>query len=98
MGRSQEYRLFAARCLEIARATTDEQTKAATLQMAQVWSRLADEIASRSAAEIMFCEAAVCDGLERLTPGFAAQKTPLGEPGPHGQPFYLIDVRKSGSL
>jgi hypothetical protein len=44
MGRSQEYRLFAARCLEIARTTTDEQTKAATLQMAQVWSRLADEI------------------------------------------------------
>ena len=44
MGRSQEYRLFAARCLEIARATTDEHTKAVTLQMAQVWSRLADEI------------------------------------------------------
>jgi hypothetical protein len=44
MGRSQEYRLFAARCLEIARATTDEQTKAVMLQMAQVWSRLADEI------------------------------------------------------
>jgi hypothetical protein len=44
MGRSQEYRLFAARCLEMARVTTDEQTKAAMLQMAQVWSRLADEI------------------------------------------------------
>ena len=44
MGRSQEYRLFAARCLEVARATADEQTKAVMLQMAQVWSRLADEI------------------------------------------------------
>jgi hypothetical protein len=44
MGRSQEYRLFAARCLEIARPTADEQTKAVMLQMAQVWSRLADEI------------------------------------------------------
>jgi hypothetical protein len=43
MGRSQEYRLFAARCLEIARTTADEQTKAVMLQMAQVWSRLADE-------------------------------------------------------
>jgi hypothetical protein len=40
MGRSQEYRLFAARCLEVARATADELM----LQMAQVWSRLADEI------------------------------------------------------
>lgn len=52
MGRSQEYRLFAARCLEIARVTTDAQTKAVTLQMAQVWSRLADEIetANREAA------------------------------------------------
>ena len=46
MGRSGEYRGFAARCLEIARATSDEQTKAVMLQMAQVWSRLADEIDS----------------------------------------------------
>jgi hypothetical protein len=44
MGRSQEYRLFAARCLEIARGTADDQTRAVMLQMAQVWSRLADEI------------------------------------------------------
>jgi hypothetical protein len=35
--------LFAARCLEIARTTLDPQTRAAMLQMAQVWSRLADE-------------------------------------------------------
>jgi hypothetical protein len=44
MGRAEQYRWFAARCLEIARHTADAQTKAAMLQMAQVWSRLADEI------------------------------------------------------
>jgi hypothetical protein len=43
MGRSAEYRRFAARSLEIARATKDERTRAVMLQMAQVWSRLADE-------------------------------------------------------
>lgn len=44
MGRAREYRWFAARCLEIARVTADTQTKAAMLQMAQVWSRLAEDI------------------------------------------------------
>ena len=44
MGRSEEYRWFAGRCLEIARHTADTQTRAAMLQMAQVWLRLADEI------------------------------------------------------
>jgi hypothetical protein len=43
LGRSQQYRIFAARCVEIARAIKDEQTKAAMLQMAQVWSRIANE-------------------------------------------------------
>jgi hypothetical protein len=43
MGRAEQYRWFAVRCLEIARTTLDPQTKAAMLQMAQVWSRLADE-------------------------------------------------------
>jgi hypothetical protein len=42
MGRAEQYRWFAARCLEIARTTLDPQTKAAMLQMAQVWSRLAE--------------------------------------------------------
>jgi hypothetical protein len=46
MGRAREYRWFAARCLEIARTTADAQTKAAMLQMAQVWSRLAEDIAA----------------------------------------------------
>jgi hypothetical protein len=44
MARAREYRWFAARCLEIARVTADTQTKAAMLQMAQVWSRLAEDI------------------------------------------------------
>lgn len=44
MGRAEQYRWFAVRCLEIARTTLDPKTKAAMLQMAQVWSRLADEI------------------------------------------------------
>jgi hypothetical protein len=43
MGRAEQYRWFAARCLEIAHTTGDAQTRAAMLQMAQVWSRLADE-------------------------------------------------------
>jgi hypothetical protein len=46
MGRAEQYRWFAVRCLEIARTTLDPQTRAAMLQMAQVWSRLADEIES----------------------------------------------------
>jgi len=60
--------------------------------------RLADGIQSSDAAGIMFCEAAFCDGLERQAPGFAARKTLLDRPGPNGQPFYLIELRKSGSL
>jgi hypothetical protein len=46
MGRVREYRWFAAQCLDVARATADTQTKAAMLQMAQVWSRLAADIAA----------------------------------------------------
>ena len=43
MGRAKQYRSLAARCLEIARNTNDTQTKAAMLQMAEKWSRLAEE-------------------------------------------------------
>jgi hypothetical protein len=50
MERAREYRWFAARCLEIARTTRDGQTKAAMLQMAQVWSRLADDSAPSQAS------------------------------------------------
>lgn len=48
MERSEEYRWFAGRCLEIARNTADARTRAAMLQMAQVWLRLADEIEAAS--------------------------------------------------
>ena len=44
MGRSERYRQFASRCLDIARATENAQTKAVMLQMAQVWSRLAEDM------------------------------------------------------
>ena len=50
MGRSNQYRLFAARCLELAQNSSDARTKAIMVQMAQVWSRLADEINSRPEA------------------------------------------------
>ena len=43
MGRSDQYRRFAARCLEIARSIDNPQTKAVMLKMAQVWSRLAGD-------------------------------------------------------
>jgi hypothetical protein len=43
LGRAQEYRWFATRCLEIVQRTADPRTKAAMLQMAQVWSRLAEQ-------------------------------------------------------
>jgi len=60
--------------------------------------RLADGIQSKDAAGIMFCEASFCDGLELQSPGFAARKILLDRPGPNGQPFYLIEIRKSGYL
>jgi hypothetical protein len=40
---SEVYRRFAGACLEFADATEDEQTRAALIQMAQVWFRLAVE-------------------------------------------------------
>ncbi len=61
-------------------------------------SRLADGILSKDAAGIMFCEASFCDGLEIEAPGFAARKTLIDTPGPNGQPFYLIEIRKSRYL
>jgi hypothetical protein len=61
-------------------------------------ARLADEVMSPDAAGFMFCEASVCEKLERQTPGIATHKTLLDRPGPNGQPLYLIDIRKSGGL
>ena len=42
MQKSDQYRRFAQECLEMARGA-DEPTRAALVQMAQVWFRLAEE-------------------------------------------------------
>jgi hypothetical protein len=51
MSRSEDYRRFAAACLEIADTTEDQQTRAVFILMAQVWFRLAQEYAEEEDAE-----------------------------------------------
>jgi hypothetical protein len=41
MGRSDEYRRYAAECLEMASVVHDPKARATLLLMAQVWLRLA---------------------------------------------------------
>ena len=43
MGRTDEYRRYAAECLEIAGTSQDPKSRAALLQMAQVWLCLATQ-------------------------------------------------------
>jgi hypothetical protein len=43
MGRSDEYRRFAAECVEMASVFHEPKARAALLQMAQVWLRLASQ-------------------------------------------------------
>ena len=43
MGRSDKYRRYAAECLEMASVIHDPKARAALLQMAQVWLRLASQ-------------------------------------------------------
>jgi hypothetical protein len=43
MSTSEDYRRFAAACLEFAGAIENEQARAVFIQMAQVWFRLAVE-------------------------------------------------------
>lgn len=43
MGRSDEYRRFAAECLKIEQTTKDEQQRAIFLQMARAWLDLAQK-------------------------------------------------------
>ena len=47
MQKSDQYRRFAQECLEMARVA-DEPTRAALVQMAQVWFRLAEENATHA--------------------------------------------------
>ena len=42
LGASEFYRLFAVRCLEIAREVADSDNKATLLAMAQMWFGLAE--------------------------------------------------------
>ena len=42
MGKSGEYRRYAAECLELANTFRTPEARAALLLMAQVWSRLGD--------------------------------------------------------
>jgi hypothetical protein len=55
MGRSEEYRRYAAECLEMASAFDNPQARAVLLQMAQVWFRLAGETACGDATESQTC-------------------------------------------
>jgi hypothetical protein len=43
MGRSDEYRRYAAECLEMAGVVHDPNARATLLHMAQVWLRLASQ-------------------------------------------------------
>ena len=43
MGRSDKYRRYAAECLEMASVFHEPKARAALLQMAQVWLRLASQ-------------------------------------------------------
>jgi hypothetical protein len=51
MGRSDEYRRYAAECLEMASVIHDPKARAALLQMAQVWLRLASQRTLHNAEE-----------------------------------------------
>jgi hypothetical protein len=42
VNRSDQYRRFAQKCLEMARTSESEQTRVVLIQMAQVWFRLAE--------------------------------------------------------
>ncbi len=44
---SEEYRRFAQECLVLARNAEDERARASLLHMAQVWFRLARQLAQR---------------------------------------------------
>jgi hypothetical protein len=43
LGTTEFYRLYAARCIEIARQMMDSENKATLLAMAQMWLGLADQ-------------------------------------------------------
>jgi hypothetical protein len=50
MGKSDEFRRYAAECLELASTFQSPEARAVLLQMAQVWIRLADRQEASSTA------------------------------------------------
>ena len=51
MGKSKEYRQFAAACLEMAEFVANEGSRAVLIDMARVWHRLADVHANETEEE-----------------------------------------------
>lgn len=51
MGKSKEYRQFAAARLEMAQIVANEASRVALIDMAQVWHRLADVHANETEEE-----------------------------------------------
>jgi hypothetical protein len=51
MGRLDEYRRYAAECMEMASTLRDPKARATLLQMAQVWLRLAGQADLHNAEE-----------------------------------------------
>ncbi len=47
MAKSEEYRRFAQECLDLSKTVKDERSRAVLIQMAQIWLRLAEELASK---------------------------------------------------
>jgi hypothetical protein len=55
-GASEFYRLYAGRCVEIARRVTDSDSKATLLSMAQLWLGLADQADKNTQAPMIIYE------------------------------------------
>ena len=51
MSRVDEYRRYAAECLRIAQETSDPETKARLLNMAQKWRELSEKAEEASASD-----------------------------------------------
>jgi hypothetical protein len=48
--KSEDYRRYAEECLRLGQTTDSQQTRAALLQMARVWLRLAEQAEKNSEA------------------------------------------------
>ena len=50
----EEYRRHAAECLRLASSLSNADNKAAMLEMAQAWSRLADQAVKNSLTDVVY--------------------------------------------